>query len=418
MGRTAAIATALLLVLLAASIGVVSPTPGESAGTVAEDTRAPGGDAAPAAATAHLPTPMDNSTARIVIPREDVERTGTASVQPDLGATLAETGDDVDRRYFHLGLKSRFDAATSTEEQKIVIDQALIDLRDEAEALRNHQHRTIGSYANGTIDESELVRRLARIDRAARDLLETTSYLGSLVWRIDQTHLVSRVTEVEAILVTLKGPVRAAVSNTLDGTGSAHHVYVEATDTALVLSTVDDGTFLREAYVPGNRDEGPVRSIDDTWHALKLSAEYYPWAANNTAGGSGVTGLDDVYLTRRTHVQGEIVAYLDAYSSNVFYEVQYLEVDAMPSSEVHNVTDEGLRVIVERTYPGGPMLVGVYEASTGNPVNARVSIEGVEVGPTDTDGYVRAVEPRRAYELAVETPRVSTNVTVYPQEEN
>lgn len=414
MDRTVATAAALLMVLVTASAGVAAPATGGATVSHAAD-HSPTESTTSAATTTHPPQPVENSTARLVLPEDEVERSGVASVQPDLAAVLGDAGDDVHRRHGHLATEVRYDSVSSDDERKVVVDQTLIDLKDDAVAMRERQQRAISRYANGTIDESELLRTLARIDRSARGMLETTAYLRS---EVDPTGLLNRVYDVEAILETLKGPVRAEFRRALRGNAESSHFFVEATDTALVLSTVDDGgTFLREAYVPGNRGEGPSRVIDGPLHAQEFSDEYYPWAWDNHVGTSGAKQLDDVYRTKRPHIQGETVAYLDAHSGDVFYEIHRLDTDEMPYSLAYNETKDGFDIVVHRTYPGGPMLVGVYEASTGNIVNARVSVAGVEVGPTDANGFVEAVEPRTTYEIEVQTPRASTNVTVDPQAE-
>lgn len=418
MGRTAAMATVLLMVLLTTSAGLVSPAGSASTASVADD---PASDAVltdgddALADTTMPPVPVDNSTARLVLPEEEIERSGMVSMQPDLGGALANAGEDVHRRHDYLVTDVRFDDASSDDEREVVIDQTLIDLKDDAVAMRERQRLAIARYANGTIDEPELLRTLARIDRSARRMLETTDYLESETNQIGLKH---RIYEVEGILGILKGPVRGEARRTLNAGGETRHFYVEATDTALVLSTVDDdGTFFREAYVPSNRGEGPSRKVEDTWNALKLSAEYYPWVGNNTAGTEAVNLLNDVYEVRLPHVQGETTAYLDAYSSDVFYETQRLDVDSMPTSPEYEVTKDGLEIVVHRIYPGGPIIVGVYDEATGNHVNARVSVADVEVGPTDDQSLVRAVEPRAEYEISVRTSLVSTNVTVDPKAE-
>lgn len=416
MGRTAAIATALLMVVLTASAGVVAPAAGGSSASIADDPDAPG-ETAVADASALPTVPVENSTARLVVPDEKIERSGIASMRPDLGAALSGAGDDLDGRQRYLRTEIRFKDASSDEERRIVIDQTLIDLKDEAVAMRERQDRTTRRYANGTIDESELLRTLASIDRSARRMLETTRYVASyLESRRDWIGLLNRAYEVQAILETLKGPVREEVGRTLRGVGKTSHFSVKAGDNAIVLSTVDEeGTFLREAYLPDNRGEESAREIDRTWQALERSAEYYPWAENNTLGNPEAYGRVDVFVITRPHTQGETTAYLDAYSGDVFYETQQLDVDAMPLSTVKTVSEDGLRLVVQRPYPGGPVRVGVYDNSTGNPVNARVSVAGVEIGPTDANGFVRAAEPRSEYEIEVRTPRSSANVTVDPQ---
>lgn len=423
MGRTAAVATALLMVVLTASAGVASPVAGANPAAPGTEPATGSPLAGEDASTTPTPTitdlepePVENTTARLVIPEDQFERAGIAAVQPDLGAALGDVGEDVHRRHNQLVTDVRFVAAGDSDERETVIDQTLIDLKDDAVALREHQHVAISRYANGTIDETELLRTLARIDRSARRMLETTSYLKG---EVDRIGLRNRIYEVEAILETLKGPVRQEVRRTLNADGETSHFYVQATATALVLSTVDnDGRYLREAYVPSNRGEGPSRVIEGPVHAQEISAEYYPWAWDNFVGTIGAIKLDDVYRTTRPHVQGETVAYLDAYSGNVFYEIHRLDVDSMPTSVAHEETKDGFEIVVQRTYPGGPMIVGVYDAETGNHVNARVSVAGVEVGSTDADSLVRAVEPRTEYEISVRTPLASTNVTVDPQAED
>ena len=409
MDRTAAMVTALLLVLATVAVPLTAGSP-DVAGT---------SDATAADADGRTPVPVDNSTARLVIPRDQLDRSDVDDVRPDLGAALSNAGDDVHQRNLRVAVEERFEAANSTNDRLIVIDQTLIDLEERTTALQQRHHDTIQRYANGTIGASELLRRLAALDQTARDMLETVSYLRSRSNKMEGQPLIDKINSLEARLDTLKGPVRQeaarALTGTADSTGGFH---VQVNGRNLVLATVDDGRYLREAYLADNRgeQEGEFPELKTHTDALERQEEYYPWVWNTTIN-SGAVSLGSVHRTTQRHSQGELVAYFDAYSGEVFYEIQDLRVSEMPKTTALNVTDNGLQVVVERTYPGGPMRVGVYDAATGQPVNAEVSVAGVDVGPTDADGAVQAVEPRTEYEIAVQTPRTSTNVTVDPYEE-
>ncbi len=400
---------ALLVALTTLSAALVPATAGAPVAA---------GDARVADTDGHTPVPVDNSTARLVVPRDELDRSGTAAVRPDLGAALSSAREDVHEQSRQLSVEERFEAANTTNDRLVVIDQTLIDLEEKSATLLDRQHHVIRSYGNGSIGAPELLRRLARIDQAARDMQDTVSYLRSRSNEMEGQPLKTNINAVDARLDTLRGPVRGEAARTLAGTAdSTGGFHVEVSGSNLVLATVDDdGQYLREAYLIDNRGEEGFPELETHTEAFKRHQEYYPWVWNNSIS-AGAAPLGTVHRTTQLHNQGELVAYFDAYSGDVFYETQVLQADAMPTTTALNVTDSGLQVVVERTYPGGPMRVGVYDAATGDPVNAEVSVAGVDIGLTDAEGAVRAVEPRTDYEIAVETPRTSTNVTVDPPDE-
>jgi hypothetical protein len=106
----------------------------------------------------------------------------------------------------------------------------------------------------------------------------------------------------------------------------------------------------------------------------------------------------------------DLTMYYDAGTQRVFREIQFKNVETIPIDGPTTQTEEGLQLQVFTTRGGGPLLVNVTDASTGNPVDATIRVNGQGVGSTMFDGRLWTVAPRDTFE--VEAAVGSRNVTV------
>ena len=411
MDRIATMATALLMVLMTVSAGAVPATGGVSPPVTASDASV---SLSTAPSDLRSPVPAENTTARLVIPSDEVDREGLGTVQPDMSATLARTGDHVSQRHNQLTTEARFNGADSFRERVVIIDQALIRIEAETAALADHHHETIEGYSTGTLSEQDILRELSAIDAEAHLLTIQADRLSQLDRRTDRRYE-QRIERVRIQLELLQGPVVREIGRS-HSMASERTAYVTASETDVVLSTTVEDTYLREAYFQSNRDENASITISNVDAAEEVANTYYSWAFNNSEW-TNTRQRGDAYRADMDHSQGWLSAYVDSRTGEVFKEIHRVDADAMPRVTTSVGEGDGLRLMVHRTYPGGPMAVGVYELSTGDPVNAFVTVAGVEVGYTDSAGTVLAIEPRNEYEILVTTPRASANATVEPPQQ-
>ena len=347
------------------------------------------------------PQPTENTSARLGLAPERIDRADGETVTVDIGSSLqSDLGATADRHEYHL-VQAKYRAA-SEQEQPAVLDAEIDQLESRVEEMQTREEAAFERYSEGDLSTTEFVTELAAVHGEAHRIemrLEGVQMLD------DQRAFSDRTVALEVQLRRFQGPVRERVSDALAGTEPPLYVYVEAADDGVVLSTIDDGQYVREAHAHWNIENDPHHRISHG-EAARQFETLYPWAWS--AGHVSTTGIggDLLYRGYSDHQHGELTAYLDPGSENIFVEYQHLETDSMPTLQTV-VADEGdLHVTVERTYAGGPALVDVGTA------DAEVWIDGEHVGTTDDDGTLWIVEPRPVYHLSVTANGESTDVAI------
>lgn len=396
---------------VAACVVVVAALAAAPLAVEAPAARAPAPGDATAAVAAGPPSPTDNTTARLAIPPHRIERTEFETVTLGMGSTLGAGVADVRSRHEQLTIRAEFGAADTLQDKRSVIDRTLIRLETRSRELQARERAAIRNYSDGTISGAELVRRLASIDAEARRIQSTVELLDALRKQAKAPWLYGRITNVRVRVETLQGPVRRRAARALAGEASTTRIYVEVANRSLVLSTLVDGRYVREATDWWNRQaqaESALRFED----VDARGEELYPWAFSESSATSIEAPAPDTYRVTVFHPQGQLLAYLDARSADVFREVQTLSIAAMPTVSTLTYSGEGLRVTLRRTYAGGPVRILVEEAATDASVNAAVTVDGRALGRTGIDGTVMTIEPRPPYRLNVANGGASLNVTV------
>lgn len=342
----------------------------------------------------------DNTTARLTLPRYRITQSQFETVRLGLASTLQSESDGARLTHSRISIEREFDAADSVEEKKNTIDNALIDLEADMETLEARERRAIREYSDGNITGQTLVRRLARIDASAREMHGTLGLLRTLGDRIGVSVFDSRIRDVEGRLTTLEGPVRQRAATILAGETSSTRIHVTASDEGVVMATMVGDQYVREAKDLRNRNSSAPPELDFGDVTPRVE-ELYPWVTDQK-GGTDIAWLgSNIWQFRASHGHGALTAYVDAGTRQVFYETQRITVDDMPTTTtIENSTDE-LRVTVERTYVGGPLRIYVEDAASNAAVNARISVNGHDIGNTGADGHVRTIEPRPSYTVTV-----------------
>ncbi|MEF8774736.1 MAG: hypothetical protein V5A37_08470 [Halobacteriales archaeon] len=378
-----------LVALLLVSAGVAAvPTTGISGNASGGSTVAATGP----------PTTVTNSTARMAI--DAPARTGQGTAGTSLSAALSEHGEALRSSHEVLSMERAFEARPEDDRSDLLISE-LIDIERRIEALRTTQRRTMAAYANGSVSESTLLTRFARIDGTARELDRRLDSVWDLTNRLGITYLDSRLRQAEALTGSMKGPVRSAVADRLAAGRSLPSVHVEATGDALVLAAIDGDDYVRESvFLPNLQSEGD-RELTSAIGALAQTERFYPWATEHRTSNYLVGTPGSLYRVEFTHQHGRLQVSLGARTGQVFREIQRLDLPKLPTTTVRTVENDVFRVTFERTYRGGPMRVSVSAVETGDPVDATVAFGNRTVRETGADGVAWVVEPRAGYSLTV-----------------
>lgn len=403
MDDAVAVAVAALVGLAAVGAGVAVVDAGTAGWEPADDR------------TAQPPTPDNGSTARMEIGAGSIARAGGAQPEPDFAAALSDGAEEFQQDHTTRLVRQRFLLSSDREVRQNVLGRALIDLEERAGDLQRRHWAAVRAYAEGDIDESTLLRRLAAIHEAASRLLSTRNQIQTLKGRLGADYLDPRLDKMTLQLQSVTGPARAAVSEALAANGSLSRVHVAVNEpgTKLVVATVVDGRYVRTASFAANRQPSGEVRIGSSGDALTWFNDNYPWASSNSNNIRLSNYADSGYRIDIQHERGRLTAYLDKRSADVFQEEQSLQLATLPTEPRDSATNDGVEVVLNATYPGGPVRVEVYDADTGNRIEGVVTVDGTDYGVTGPDGALWFVEPRSSYTVSVDsgTATVAMNVS-------
>ena len=388
-------------------------------------------------------TPSSNTTGSLTVNPDALETASYRRATLDVSATLTLATRSLDGRFEQRVLDERANELDAASARRTQLDRSAARVETGIARLRARQAAAVRGYNNGTLTDREFVVELAYIDTAAGRLGTAADRVAdradSLAGaQIDGQPVDNWAQNRQVQLGALEGPVRERIASALRGENTVRienapvgidgvnatratrleplQVYVETTDVGVVLATVDDGTYLREASLPGERNNTTAGELTGIQDALDRVQASYPWAWNHS---SSTTSAGDrragIYAFTLYHDQGVLTTYLNRTSGRVFAEDQRIDVSSVPTaSPVRNRTDD-LRLQVNRTYPTGPLELSLSTAD-GEPADGRIAIDNQSVGATGDDGRLWTVAPHGNLSVTARTGEgavtVTTNATV------
>ncbi|MGM0591114.1 MAG: DUF7094 domain-containing protein [Halobacteriota archaeon] len=335
-------------------------------------------------------TALNRSPRVLDIPASSVQRSAVTQQAIDLGPALGFATNATHARLQTLVVVERIESAPTPNRRQQLILGEVNEIEQRAISLNSFQQETIQSYSTGSITSRELLVDFARLDAEAAALDERREVLADLAddtedFSLDQGRLAS----LERELDTFRGPVRSYAVDVLRGDALPTRFYVATGSQSVVLTTIADDTYIREAYRGDlrNRDQGSL----DPENALNVTAQSYPFIWDTKQNNTEVVGSGGSYLVSITHVRGDLEAFVDSGSHQVFKEVQQRPLETMGEGEAVSDTKDGLRLTANRTYAGGPLRIRLTEVDTSDPVNANITVgpsgeESTLVGKTGADG--------------------------------
>lgn len=377
------------------------------------------------------------TTSYLVLPSEDRRTARFGSVRLDAAGSVGADTARLHGQYATTQLREAFAARESRAAQRAVVSRTADRLDARIANLTERQQQAIDAYNRGELSTREFLRELAIVDVHARSVRGTVNQLSTFSRSVGDPVEPTRIAQLKGRLIPLIGPVRQEVAATMrgDGTDVPTRVYVETSSSGVVLAMLQERP-VGTAYV---REAHDGAAFDDMFadNPITLDAfedritELYPWIADVDPKSNTIL-TSEPYYTRAgiygieyNHPHGttrndDLTIYYDAGTERVFREIQYKNVEAVPTRPLANESDDGLRLRVHATRPGGPLLVNVTNVSNGQPLDATVAVNGDTVGSTGDAGQLWTIAPRDSFLVEVERGdrNVSVVTTTTPRDDN
>jgi hypothetical protein len=396
--RSALVALALLLAGVGLALG---------AGTPAAAASGPAPTGPPAVADDPLlfqPVEVGPNTTRMLeLGTVDAGGVGAGSVTVTT-AMQAETGG-TEAKLDRLALTERL-AADADRERVLAaaIDRLEARTADLAERERAARER----YRAGEIGPSGYLSTLGALNREARALESSVDSLEDLA--DGYPALQDRLAAITTDTVRYTGPVAEEAGAAVVGGDRTGEIFVAASGEGMALSTIRDGTYVREIMRTDARDDA-VGGVDLDAAQSRI-AELYPWAWAHKGDVSINTVGQDVFRFQLSHGHGVLNSLLDTSSGNVYREVQTKSLANLPAVAGPSTTVGNVTLAVSEPRAGGPVRVQVLN-ETGAPVPATVTANGTSVGTTG-DGPVWLLAPTDPFTVTAETETGTLDLLVSP----
>ena len=402
------LALSVVLLLLAAAVTPISSggaAPAVEAPTdVGPTTPTPasefaGSDGAGQTGASNVTAANGSNVSRILaVPDEAVQRTALDHATLTLGPSTRFSGNVTAVRVETAAVERYVTAPSDADERSRRIIEALSTVEQEVITLRGRQQAAIDAFNDGELSSEAFVVELATIAARANALEDRVEMLSARADEIDGFSL-SRADAVAYELRAFGGPVRERAIDAIRGEAPRTLFFVTTGPEGYELTTVADGTYVREAYRGAVREADSSASIDAA-DAINVTRDSYPEIVADSDTSATVSG--STAIVRQNYGDASLTAFVDAGSERVFKEYQRQPLATFVSGPSDSNVLNGLRITVNRTYPGGPMRVHVADAESGEPVNLSVTLsrgpsKGVDIGRTGDDGTLWTLSPRGSF---------------------
>lgn len=415
MRRSLAVALAALLATVSVAVAVplgsqsgsVSPFTIPDVGATAGQSHSPASAASsrPAATAATPVVPDTNTTHYLALPPDDIQTEGFGTVTISVSSALAADASRLNASFSRRQLGAAYANAETAAERRLVLRLAATRVATRIDRIERREREALEAYNAGALSTREYLRELAVVDARSEALQQVVRDLERLAGQVKDPPITqSQVSQLEARLLPLQGPIRGHVRQVVSGDRDQPlRVYVETSPDGLVLARIvetDAGVqYVREAYVAGNRRPTAPDTFDgNIFAAQERIQRLYSWAfaiENHDGFSTRNTHLGQVAVYQFTvdHDHGQLTVFLDGGTNTTFLEYQRKTVSQIPTRAPVTAASNGLRLQVNRTRTGGPLEIRVVDNGTGEPVDARITIDEEVIGRTGADGRLWTIGP-------------------------
>lgn len=355
-----------------------------------------------------IPPPDFESTERLVLAETDaVLRNG--SVRPDPTAATGNSFAELAVSYRGHAVGADMQRANGSQEELAVVSEELDRLRGEITQQLDRERQLRVDMARGEMTGDEFLRELGylqlraeRIDAELESLAAAIRSVTAPVTQNDAQRLRGEVSQAQLEVRTMQGPITERVAGSmLTERAPPESVSMRVAGSGYVLSTIDEGLFVRQSLAADNRERGAGTGYSDIDEARARTASLYPWTVAEAVESEDIP-RGEIYASTINHPHGTTGIFIDSATELPFRDSHELDLFSLPTREAATEIRGDLSIVVERTYPGGPTQL-VIEAG-GQPVaDASVRVGGRDVGSTGSDGASWFVAPSEAFEVTVVT---------------
>ncbi|QSG03962.1 DUF7096 domain-containing protein [Natranaeroarchaeum sulfidigenes] len=334
----------------------------------------------------------------------------TTTKGPDLGSALA-MGDEQFENRIELGaLEREFQNADSTEEKESLLDAYREEVGERTIALHEREAAITEEYRAGEIDSDTLLRDLAELSEEARTLSNTADTIEEL--SATDPRISVSVRNVRGELDRFDSPIRQeALDATYGDADRTEPILLSAAEERLVLSTLEDGTYVREGVQFDRFAPDEPGTFDGLTELDDRGPELYPWIYANLFE-FGISGYDWLIGLSLDHPRGQSMSYIDATTQDVVMEYHTLDVESLPTTSTVSRTNENVTISSNRVTDGGPVWVEVTDPDSGDPMDASISVEGQHSVETDEDGTAWVLAPEGDVDVTATTDEGEVSITV------
>ena len=387
-------------------------------------------------------TPARGTTASLTIPHNERETTQYNASTLDVSGTLALDEQRLQGRFHELTLDERFATTDSLSARRAMLRTTGDRIEARIEQLRKRQSRLIAEYNDGSISSRQFLRDLARIDKAADRLAIAADNVAARASSVPESSIngqpaVNWAQNRRIELSSLQGPVRDRINEAFAGNNTERadtdipsgfeeiasqrrprleplFVYIETSRKDVVLATVDDGQYYREASFADERN-ATGRGLNTTTDVFTRVEELYPWATTH-AGHTDLSGNRRTGISRLTlfHDHGHLTTFFNQSSGRVVAEHQQKTVFSVPPTEPIVAAKGDLRLVVNRTQPTAPLRISL-ETPAGDPVDGTITINDRRAERTGTDGQLWTITPQKTLRITARANGKTIRVRLPPR---
>jgi hypothetical protein len=339
-------------------------------------------------------------------------RTATYTPSLDLGAALTMDRNEVRTQKRMSTLNERLANAETRQSKEQVLIRYTPELESQLSSLK-HTERTISKrFNNSEMTTQQYVRQLAILDAKARNIAHAIDHLDSRGDTVPS--FAPPVRRLRADLYSLRGQVRQYATDRFRGQSAPRPIYVETTNTGVILSTIEGNQYVREAFRADYRKPSEAKALL-VQRAANITLSQYQWLNEHEKSPSTDYGAG-VYPSVIPYSQGVVKPVLDSGTEKIFRETQYKYLTGsnhIPYGTAVRNNSTSLNLTVNRTYPGGPLRINLTDAS-GDPVRGNISVGDTHVGQTGNDGVLWTVALSRTFTVSATYDSETVNVTLAP----
>ena len=301
--------------------------------------------------------------------------------------------------------------ANEDDGKREILFQAATEVEIESAEIIGRFREIQDRWKSGWIGSDEFTRELILISTEAEALGDLLDHIEKEAENVPQMELRGRIMMLKEELIPFEGPVRDHLIDVTRGESQIGSIYIAASERGMVLATIKNGKYLRDAYVWDQESLSGGISLDE---AISRTATLYPIAYNSEVSQqTGIMGKGRGYQIEIGFESGSLTSYLDGGTRNVFYEIQERKLGVVEPKSKVEFRGDGTKVVIERGFVGGPLKVEVYDDNTGNTAPAMMLI-GTSREEKINRGGTWILSPNENAKIVVEMNGKITEMQIYP----